>query len=706
MDVRGIEAGADFADRIHATVTGCDVLLAVIGPNWLAPGPGGARRIDNPVDLVRAEIRSALVAGVAVVPVLVGGAGMPTADQLPPDIAQLARSNALEISDARFNADAGSLVATLRRIEPRRPRRVAGISRPDALVEGRLPLAVFAVLGILAGLLVSGTSLLDGAERSTIDTRFAIRGDQEPDERIVIAGLDDVTFSELRRPVAPVPRRFYARALETLEPAQLTVLDLFFNQRTTAYDDRVLLEAIVSAGPRLVIGAAHRVGNSTTPAISWGAERVLESGARIGATALEIDPSGKYREVSADRLGIPTLAFEAAEALGKPQSSDLSNVPIDFAGPPGTYPAIPFSRFVTGDVDPERISGKIVVVGYTDPALQDVHPTPISDEPMVGPEIQANAIASALGGFPLRYSSTFTNVLLILIAALIGTVVWTRTWRLLLLAPLLFLGLAVLAQLAFNAGRIVEVAAPATAFVVSFGGAGTYALIRAQSGRRRARENLGRFAPPEVVAELMGRDAEPQLGGKNVEATIVVAHLDGFEAFAEARSAPDVIAALNVFLEAASNAVRENGGVVVSFRGAGLMAVFGAPSEQTDHADRAITAARSIHAEALPALNAWLLGHGIQDQLGVGIGVSSGRVMSGIVGTEWRIEYAAVGDTTNIALGLNAAAMRNGVAALIADSTRRLATAASDLEARGELKLVGRERPIEVWTFDNEAAPR
>ncbi len=699
MDVRGIEAGADFADRIHATVTECDVLLAVIGPSWLAPGPTGDRRIDDPVDLVRAEIRSALVAGVPVIPLLVGGATMPTADQLPDDVRQLARTNALEISDARFSTDVDGLVATLRRIKPRQQRRVDGVSRPDVLVERRWALLAFALLGILAGFIVSRTALLDGAERSSVDTRFAMRGDRAADERIVIAALDDITFSELRLPVRPVQRRLYARALETLAPARLTVLDLFFNQKSDPYDDRVLIEAILAAGPKLVIGAAHTVGNTAVPAISWGAARVLESGARIGATALEIDATGKYREVSADRVGIPTIAFETAEALGEPQSPDLRNVPIDFAGPPGTYPTIPFSRFVTGDLDPERIRDKIVVVGYADPALQDVHPTPISDEPMVGAEIQANAIASALEGFPLRYSSSLTDVLLIVLAGLSGAALWMRTWRLLLLAPLLIGAFLVLAQLAFNGGRIIEMVPPATGFVVAFGGTGTYALARAQSGRRRARENLGRFAPPEVVAQLLSGESSPQLGGTNVEATVLVARLHGFEAIAETRSAPDVIAALNVFLGAASEAVRAEGGTVVSFLGAGLMAIFGAPAEQADHADRALATARRLRSESLTSVNAWLLGHGIADQVELAAGVSSGRVMSGIVGTEWRIEYAAVGDTTNVALGLEEATASYGTAVLIAGSTREFASDSSNLEPRGALNLEGHARPVDVWTF-------
>ena len=105
-DVDDIEPGEDFIDTITAAVASCDVLLALIGPQWLGmTNPQGTRRLDDPKDFVRLELSAALSRGVRVVPILVDGARMPRADELPPDLAALVRRQAVEISPVGFNTE-------------------------------------------------------------------------------------------------------------------------------------------------------------------------------------------------------------------------------------------------------------------------------------------------------------------------------------------------------------------------------------------------------------------------------------------------------------------------------------------------------------------------------------------------------------------------------------------------------------------------
>lgn len=106
MDVDAIQPGVDFRKAIRTNVGGCGVLLAVIGPGWLdAKAAGGERRLDNANDYVRLEIATALGREIPVVPVLVGGARMPKADQLPEDIRELAYRNSVELTHARWKSD-------------------------------------------------------------------------------------------------------------------------------------------------------------------------------------------------------------------------------------------------------------------------------------------------------------------------------------------------------------------------------------------------------------------------------------------------------------------------------------------------------------------------------------------------------------------------------------------------------------------------
>jgi hypothetical protein len=117
LDVSDIEPGEDFVTRITNIVGGCDVLIAVIGPTWATMRDGaGRRRLDNPLDLVRLEIAAALARNVRVIPMLVDGAVMPEAEELPADLAPLARRNAHEVSFNRFHTDLDSFLRVLQRI--------------------------------------------------------------------------------------------------------------------------------------------------------------------------------------------------------------------------------------------------------------------------------------------------------------------------------------------------------------------------------------------------------------------------------------------------------------------------------------------------------------------------------------------------------------------------------------------------------------
>src|SRR5690349_5086869 len=104
MDVDTLEPGEDFVERIQARVARCDVLLAVIGPAWLASDGVGGRRLDDPSDWVRVEIAEALKRQVRVVPVLVAGAAMPPAEDLPEQLRPLSRRHALEMTDSGWSS--------------------------------------------------------------------------------------------------------------------------------------------------------------------------------------------------------------------------------------------------------------------------------------------------------------------------------------------------------------------------------------------------------------------------------------------------------------------------------------------------------------------------------------------------------------------------------------------------------------------------
>ncbi|MFP2905207.1 TIR domain-containing protein [Pyxidicoccus sp. 3LFB2] len=118
-DIEDIELGVDFVAAIQEAVGSCDILVAVIGREWLSiRGKDGQRRLDNPKDFVRLEIATALARGIRVIPVLVADAAMPSEEELPPDLVTLARRNAIEVDDARFRTDIDRLFHSIQQVVP------------------------------------------------------------------------------------------------------------------------------------------------------------------------------------------------------------------------------------------------------------------------------------------------------------------------------------------------------------------------------------------------------------------------------------------------------------------------------------------------------------------------------------------------------------------------------------------------------------
>lgn len=145
FDLSAIDSGQNYAEVIQGAIHSCDVLLAIIGPEWLTCEANGRRRLDDPTDLVRSEIRTALERHIPVIPVRVGGAGAPAAAALPPPLQPLATRDAHELTDERWEYDVDRLIAAMRRIAaPRqRPPARAWMLAAAALVIGIAVIAAF-----------------------------------------------------------------------------------------------------------------------------------------------------------------------------------------------------------------------------------------------------------------------------------------------------------------------------------------------------------------------------------------------------------------------------------------------------------------------------------------------------------------------------------------------------------------------------------
>jgi adenylate cyclase len=226
--------------------------------------------------------------------------------------------------------------------------------------------------------------------------------------------------------------------------------------------------------------------------------------------------------------------------------------------------------------------------------------------------------------------------------------------------------------------------------------------------RARVRDVFSRFVPEHVVDEVLKRtDDDLRLGGVTLHGTVMFCDLRDFTAFAESLPADTVIEVLNRYVSEMSDAILDNGGTLVAYLGDGVMAVFGAPIEIAGHADCALAAAREMLYSRLPDFNRWVKKNGLGDGFDMGIGLSTGPIMSGTVGSARRLEYTTVGDTTNTASRLEAMTKETPHSILVADSTRRsLLQAADDLVFVDELDVRGKRARVRLWTFAEPADSR
>jgi adenylate cyclase len=570
-----------------------------------------------------------------------------------------------------------------------------------------------ALLVVSAALALDLTHALQRLEYTSVNERFNIRGRQAPPDDVVVVAIDDKSFEELDTRW-PFRRKLHAQVIRNLTRAGAKVIayDVQFTEPDADHpgDDDKLIEA-VRAQPRAVMATTEVDAKTGKTRIFGGALGLRYSRAIPSNSNYENDSDGRIRHVAFKIDGLETFPLAAARAqrgghLGLPKGNSAW---IDYKGDTPSLHRISFSSVYKGDFPESAVKGKVVVVGATVPSLQDLHPTSTTGSGLMpGPEIQASSVVTALEGFPLedapRWVSIAALVLLGVLTPLLA--IRLRIFVALSIGLLALVAFVVGAQVAFNqSGLVVTVVYAA---IAGIGALLVTALVHGVTvafEREQARDAFARFVPEAVVDEVLRSADGIRLGGVQREGTVMFSDLRGFTSFAETLEPATVIGALNRYLTAMSEAILDHGGTLVAYMGDGIMAVFGAPLAQDDHADRALAAARDM-LDRLEGFNAWLRQEGLHEGFKMGIGLNSGQVMSGHVGSERRLEYTALGDTTNTAARLEGMTKGTPHQLYVADSTRSfLREPAEDLVEVGEFEVRGRTAKVRLWSLREAPAP-
>ena len=584
-----------------------------------------------------------------------------------------------------------------------------------------LLLALVAVGATAFGILGYGASLLQSLEGSTINTRFTVRGTQAVPKNLMVVGIDARSFQDLHTSF-PFPRAVEGKAISTISaqhPAAIGV-DIQLSEASPLgqNDEVALLSAVNDAHGKVIFSDNEPTANGNVSFLGSGKGTALlkSVGARPAEGSFPIDPGGVIRQTQYKISNLKTLSVVSAEvATHKRVAPFNGNKFIDYLGPAGTIPYLSFSQAYWGTYSgtkngkklPKNLfTNKIVVIGATATNILDIHASS-TDSAMPGPEIQANAIDTVLRGFPLNPAPGWVNVALILLLGLTVPLVGMRARPLItiLLAVALGVAFTVGVQLAFNSGTILTFVYPLGALILATAGTFTTQLVTEAFERIRTRDLFTRFVPEDVVDEVLASSDGLRLGGVQREGTVMFSDLRGFTSMAESLSPARVIEVLNHYLSEMSDAILNHGGTLVAYMGDGIMAVFGAPLPQDDHADRALAAALEMRDERLPRFNEWLRSEELSEGFRMGIGLNSGSVMSGHVGSERRVEYTAVGDTTNTASRIEGMTKGTPHQLLFSGFTKEaFLNPPDDIVEFGEVEIRGRVEKMTLWSLPEPGA--
>jgi adenylate cyclase len=574
----------------------------------------------------------------------------------------------------------------------------------------RLRLTLFIGAGVAAAAVMLGLYAVDalkGLELRSVDTRFSVRGTQDQPKDLAVVAIDTKTFNKLKVQW-PFPRSYHARVLDRLrkDGAKAVAFDVQFTEQTTPREDGALLDAVDRT--KNVVLATTEVDDKGHTAIFGGDKTLRAIGARAGNSLLPNDSGGTLRRTWYSARKLKTLGITTAEdVLGRtipPSALGGKTAWIDYRGGPGTIFTASYSDVLNNNFRTGAFKGRTVVIGPAAPTLGDVHPTSVTGQDLMsGAEIQANAIWTALNGFPLQPIPTWWTPILIVFMAFAAPALFLglRPRESVLLLILLSIVFTVGAQLLFNHDTIVPVVYPLIALGMAAVLSTAVHAVTAAFEREQVRDVFSRFVPESVVSEVLNQAGGGlRLGGERKIATVLFSDLRGFTSYAETLPPATVISVLNRYLTLMSDVILDNGGTLVAYMGDGIMAVFGAPIEQDDHADRALRTARHMTGPALQEFNQWMRDQGVGEGFRMGVGLMSGEVMSGNVGSERRLEYTAIGDTTNTAARLEGMTKGTPYMVFLADTTRQAAhDPPEDLVSVDRMEVRGRRERVDVWAL-------
>lgn len=613
-----------------------------------------------------------------------------------------------------------------------------------------------ASVGVLMSALTLGGAFR-GLEEVTTDYRFQYRAQpQLADTSIVIVAIDNSSlqfFSE-NGLSWPWSRDTYAFLTETLiqAGARAILFDLLFTEADidrfevdSYYSDLRFAESLERHGDRTVIAAELIPGQQLFPlpemplsleGIDTGSLPgftqvnppflLFRNAARhIGVSNVIPDRGGIIRHTydgfALDGAFVPSLAFRTLLAGGGELDAqqfrvqghtytigDDSKRRIYWYGKPGhegVFRYVSFAGVISAAHDPSAdlsfFRDKIVVVGAYASGLLDYKPTPVvDDDAFPGMEIWATVLSNYLNNHflsePGRAGELLIIALLVLGSLLIGLTgsIWVMTAAALALAG----GYVVVTLQVWDLYRMsLPLVSPLLTIVLSMTSLSVVSYYKEGRARREINTIFSRYMHPDVIKELVDNPDEIHFGGKMVNATIIFTDIASFTTHAEGKKPDVLVAELNAYLSDITETILDEGGLLDKFTGDGLMALFGVPLENSQHARMACLAALkhrdfSEHMARYHPDDPRLFFHRYTR-----IGINSGDILVGNIGSRRRMDYTAIGDDVNLAARLEGVNKVYGTRIIIGENTRAQLQEEFFCRELDFITVVGKEKPLKIY---------
>jgi len=555
----------------------------------------------------------------------------------------------------------------------------------------------------------------------SLDALFLLRGSQEPQKEVVIVAIDEPSFSSLGLQW-PWPRSLHADLIKALTKAgaRTIALDIIFAEPTSEDEDASLAQAIQGHGNVLLatdIQTYRDKALSQQVTVKPLPPFLDHQSPLTGFVNLPMDHDGFVRRMKSSWDELPPFALAAAlrQSPDLPHPQAAGDWLINFQGPPQTIKAVSYYQALSPDyfLPPGFFKNKLVLVGLmiqsavkAESLRPDYFPMPFSRQEggyMAGVEVHGQAASAFLQGGMIRRILPLTTILAGLLTALCLSPLFFRLnaftgglltggWLLMVSAISYFL---LTSRFLFLS--VPDLFLPVAACSI-FGYFCSYYEHLLE--KKFISGAFSAYLAPTLVRQLIDNPDRLQLGGEEIEATVLFLDIAGFTAISEKMTAPELIAFLNRIMGDVSGTVFETDGMVDKYIGDAVMAVWGVPLNYPGHERNACRAALMIQ-RAFNKLNLCNLDNGLP-QVGYRIGINSGSMVAGNVGSKHHISYTVIGDNVNLASRVEGVNKHYGTTIIITAETAAKLDRGFILRELDTIQVKGKDDPITIFELQGE----